>query len=146
MRYADTNAVERAETIRISEVRIGNVCAAYYAHKWSRAEILSHDNENLKLLFVDYGTIDHVPIEMTRYLYADACAIPRLCHWGELSFLEPLGNDQLEKRINKLFCEMVADKSLMAVFSKVDKVSYMLNWNLVTTRFSIGHFIFIYAE
>lgn len=103
-------------------MQIGNVCAAYYADKWSRAEILSQDSDRLKLLFVDYGTIDYVPIEQTRHLYAQLCEPSRLCHRGSLSFLKPLWNAQLEKKIVKIFCEMVAGKSLIAVLTDVDEV------------------------
>ncbi|XP_037047610.1 uncharacterized protein LOC119082251 [Bradysia coprophila] len=130
--YDDNNAVEPAEMIRRSEIQIGHVCAAFYANKWSRAEILSHDDDRLKLLFVDYGTIDYVSIEDTRYLYADVCEIPRLCHRGALAFLEPLRNNQLEQKIIKIFCEMVADRSLIAVFSSVHESDH-ISMTLVDT-------------
>lgn len=64
-------------------------------------------------------------MKKTRYLNADMCEIPRLCHRGALAFVEPLQDDQVEKKVIAKFCELVADKSLMAVFSNVDEVSIL---------------------
>lgn len=89
-----------------------------------RAEILTNPDENLglKLLFVDFGTIEYVSIENIRHLKSELCEIPRLCHRGALDFIKPLNDYKMERKIVKIFVEMVTETSLMAVISKIDEV------------------------
>lgn len=105
-------------------MQVGDACAAFFAGQWLRAELITQPNDSgrLKLLFVDFGTIAYVPIENVRCLTMDLYEIPRLCHRGVLDFIEPLDDHKSEQKIIKAFCEMVRDKSLMAVISHVNNV------------------------
>lgn len=101
------------------------MCAAFFADQWLRAEILTSPDENfgVKLLFVDFGTIETVSIDNIHHIKAELCEMPRSCHRGALEFLKPFNDYKLERKIVKKFCELVTDKSLMAIISKVDEVS-----------------------
>lgn len=94
-----------------------------------RAEILTPPDEDdrLQLLFVDFGTIDYVPIENIRYLRWDLCEMSRFCHRGVLDIVVPLNDHKMEQKIIKTFCQLVSDKSVMAVVSDVDEVRLHLN-------------------
>lgn len=105
------------------------MCAASVSDQWLRAEILSPPDEDdrLQLLFVDFGTIDYVPIENIRYLRADLCEISRFCHRGVLDIVGPLNDYKMEKKIIETFCQLVRDKAVMAVVSDVDEVRLHLD-------------------
>lgn len=104
------------------------MCAVFYPNKWCRAEVITppDDSYRLKLLFVDYGTIEYVSVETLHYISKDLCKIPRLCHRGALAFINPCVNYEIEQKIVKTFCELVADIPLVAVFSHIDEVSVLI--------------------
>lgn len=120
------------------------MCASFVSDRWLRAEVLSPPDENdrLKLLFVDFGTIDYVPVKNIRYLLSESCEIRRLCHRGILDFVEPVVDYKIELKIIKKFCEMVSNRSLVAVISDVDEVRVHRNDLLWSNYFSLQPFFF----
>lgn len=108
-----------------SQLKIGIACAAYYSEKWLRAEVIAEpDSDQVKLLFIDFGTIGNVSIKNIRWLLSSLCDIPRLCHRGALDLLRPINNYKIERLVTKTFCEMVGEKSVMAVISHINEVRF----------------------
>lgn len=99
----------------------GNVCAVSYENNWLRAEFLEAPvNDQIKVCFVDYGTIDEVGIEQCHHMSEDFSSIPRLCYPGSLEFIAPIDNPFTEMELVLNFRKMVRHKPLAGHVTKVD--------------------------
>ncbi|RZF39599.1 hypothetical protein LSTR_LSTR001120 [Laodelphax striatellus] len=59
-------------TFKANQLKPGMpVCAYYIDGQWYRAQILNVNDEEAKVLFVDYGNIDSVSISLLRYISPD---------------------------------------------------------------------------
>ncbi|KAJ6638353.1 Tudor domain-containing protein 5 [Pseudolycoriella hygida] len=122
-----------ATKIKDCHMIVGHVCAAFVDDKWFRAEILTRPDEDdqVQLLFVDYGTIDYVSVEHIRHLSSELCSMPRLAHRGVLDFVKLTSCDS--EKINK-FCDMIRNRSLMALISVINDNDKAISMTLVDTN------------
>ena len=111
-------------------MRTGYACAAMYQNIWHRGEIQEKPkDEKVKIYFVDYGTIDDIPITDVRYLLANFCHTPKLCHRGTLDFVKPI-RYSWNNEATFFFINLVRNKKLIGGVSEIDgKVSCYVQKN-----------------
>lgn len=118
----------KANDLVISDKNIvqGLLIACYYpcSREWSRAQIINPPNQegNVRLIFVDYGTVGTFSKKAIKYLFERYLVYPRFANRGSLSDLIPNGEDfswsvvQVDKFLSKF-----SDKKLKAkVLRKVE--------------------------
>ncbi|XP_017761897.1 PREDICTED: maternal protein tudor [Eufriesea mexicana] len=60
-----------APTLSLTQMKIGLPCAALYDNQWYRAQILSINGDNIKVLYVDYGNEETVSLMSLRLIHDD---------------------------------------------------------------------------
>ncbi|XP_012147140.2 protein tudor isoform X1 [Megachile rotundata] len=60
-----------APNLNLAQLKIGFPCAALYDHQWYRAQIIAINSNNVKVLYVDYGNEETVPLTSLRYIRED---------------------------------------------------------------------------
>ncbi|XP_055917931.1 tudor domain-containing protein 5 [Eupeodes corollae] len=99
----------------------GQVCVALYNDMWHRAEILSTvTKNNVKVLFVDYGTVSKVEICHIKYLQNRFAETPAQAIRGSLSHIKPI-SQVWHKRAIQEFLSLVAEIFLYAQIVEIDE-------------------------
>lgn len=117
----------------------GNYCVVLYKGNWLRAEIIKKTTDDMvKVYFVDFGTIDVVPMSQCREMFTNVFKIPKQCYCGSLEFVEPIANREIEREVTGSFCEMVRNVPLVGVIMKVNQtVSFFFRFlNSLLTAFT----------
>lgn len=108
------------KVIKKEHMRKGYACAAMFQNIWHRGEIQEKPkDEKVKIRFVDYGTIDAIPITDVRYLLNSFCHTPKLCHRGTLDFVKPL-HYSWSNEATFFFINLVRNKKLIGGVSEID--------------------------
>lgn len=106
--------------IKKEHMRKGYACAAIYQNIWHRGEIQgTPKDEKVKIFFVDYGTVDEIPITDVRYLWDSFCRTPKLCHRGTLDFVKPI-RYSWNNETTFFFINLVKNKKLIGGVSEID--------------------------
>ncbi|XP_076220717.1 protein tudor isoform X2 [Nomia melanderi] len=62
---------QTAPTLSLTQLKIGLPCAALYDNQWYRAQILGINANNVKVLYVDYGNEETIPVISLRLIHDD---------------------------------------------------------------------------
>uniref|UniRef100_A0A1B0GK58 Tudor domain-containing protein n=1 Tax=Lutzomyia longipalpis TaxID=7200 RepID=A0A1B0GK58_LUTLO len=109
-------------TPKVHELRPKLIVAALYTGLWHRGRIISEPFQLEKrtmcrVYYVDYGTVNTVPVEDIRFLHKDFLEKPQLCHRASLSGILPYG-DTWNCEISRIFLAHVMDRELYAMAHK----------------------------
>lgn len=122
MRYMNTSEI-MPEVIRKVHMKKGYACTALYNNVWHRGEIQGIPTDgSVKIFFVDYGTVDQIPITDVRYLLNSFCSAP-MCYRGKLDFVKPI-NYRWDVETTEFFLNLVSDKKCVAGVSEIDYKVY----------------------
>jgi len=114
--------------LQISDVnlKVGLIVACYVSDfgLWHRAVIIKSINEKrqLRLFFIDYGTVGKATIKNVKYLFKSYLVYPRFSYRGRLAGVKP-PNGALawsENQVNK-FIQHVANREMQATVVKYDE-------------------------
>lgn len=101
---------------------VGGACVVFHKRKWLRAEFIERPvNGEIKVCFVDYGTIDVVATSECLYINHHFSSIPKWCYAGALEFIEPIDDRNIEVKLTHHFCNMVKNKPLVGFMKTVDQ-------------------------
>ncbi|XP_065370506.1 tudor domain-containing protein 7 isoform X2 [Calliphora vicina] len=125
-----------AEDLRIPMMCLtpGQVCAACYNGLWHRAEIVAPPvNTNIKVSFMDYGTVTEVEIVNIKFLPSYFAQLPAQALRGCLSHIKPR---QLHwsHDATTYFLTLVAELMLYAKIVEIDREKNILHMILCDTN------------
>ncbi|KAG8199547.1 hypothetical protein JTE90_009388 [Oedothorax gibbosus] len=111
-----------------SDILIGSTCVAFFSEDnlWYRCVITALLNtEDVKVLFVDYGSWETIPRRHLYYLKYSFMLLPKQAFQGRLAFVQPSNPDGTWENSAKLcFLELSNKRFIMArVHSMQDKVA-----------------------
>lgn len=75
--------------IEAKHLQKGLHVAAQFSGLWHRSVILKAKANNVRVLYVDFGTVEDVPLERVCYLLEDFIAEPSFMQRGVLGFVQP---------------------------------------------------------
>lgn len=116
--------------IRPEHMKKDYACAALYNNAWYRGRIQGPaNNGEVGIYYVDFGTVERVPVGSVRYIPKNFCSIPHLCHRGTLDFIKPM-NYRWYIETTTVLIDLIADRKMMARVSEIDcKVSlFCIGW------------------
>jgi Tudor domain len=124
-----------------SNIKSGLLVAAYTYNLWHRAMVIelisASDTEQSKvrLLFVDYGTIEDVRKTKIKYLFKEFLAFPRYGQRGRLVNLKPTLDKRMwsEQQVTRIL-DAFLNKEMMAEVVKRDEDNNMYELKITLTE------------
>lgn len=122
--YKELN--ERALIISEKNIQPGLLVACYLEEftDWHRAMVINRIDEkgNVRLFFLDYGTVGFVKLRNIKYLFKTFLKYPRMAHRGRFHNLKPPTNPIAwsEEDVNE-FIIKIANEKFKAVVLKTDE-------------------------
>lgn len=133
--------------IRPEHCSVGLICAAQYCKQWHRARILEIflDSKEVKLLYIDYGTVMRIAINELKYLRKDFANVPTMAYRGCLSKIKPL-KTRFDSAATNCFHSKISDKLLVGQASYIDfdeQIVYMILLDTsMETDFCINNYLY----
>lgn len=95
---------------------------------WHRAEVVQpiNDKGEVKVYFIDYGTIALLPLSHLKFLMEEFCAVPSQAYRGCLAHIQPIGH-RWQREASYLFLSLVPDAM---IYAKVEDIDYEVSCKL----------------
>lgn len=126
---------------------VGLICAALFEKQWHRARIIEIflNTDQVKLLYIDYGTVMTISIKEIKYLHKDFADVPSMIYRGCLSNIKPM-QTRFSSSATQCFHSKVSDKLLAGQATYIDfdeQIVYMLLIDTTTDQdFCINNHLF----
>ncbi|EZA47491.1 Maternal protein tudor [Ooceraea biroi] len=100
--------VKTAPALSAEQIKVGLPCAALYDLQWYRARVIDVTGDQIKVMYVDYGNEEALPITSLRTIHADLVTkLPAQAVRCTLNGYEHLSSDQ---EVSNLFEKLTLEK------------------------------------
>lgn len=100
---------------------VDHLCMALYDKQWYRAKIIerSNDDTEVKVLYVDFGTIVQIPMANVKYMRVEFTQLPTQACRGCLDFIRPMRTHWL-RSATLYFLNLLNDEPVYAKVTSID--------------------------